>query len=65
MANFVINPYLGDINPSTTEGLKLYTKAIDAPDAKLNIQQSNARDVIATFEKDANDFGWGPAIGSV
>ena len=41
MATFLLNPFLGDINPGTTEGAKLYTKAIDSPDEKLNICQKN------------------------
>ena len=26
MATFVLNPYLGDVNPGTSDGLKLYNK---------------------------------------
>ena len=62
---FVLNPYLGDVNPGTPEGLKLYNKAIEAPDTKLNIGQKNSRDIVSSFEKDASDFGWGPAISAI
>ena len=65
MANFVRNPYLGDVNPGTAEGLKLYSKAIEPPKTKLEINQYNSGDIMTMFEKDASDFGWGPAINSV
>ena len=65
MANFVRNPYLGDVNPGTAEGLKLYSKAIEPPKTKLEINQYNSGDIMTMFEKDAGDFGWGPAINSV
>ena len=57
MANFVCNPYLGDVNPGTAEGLKLYNKAIEPPKTKLEINQSNSGDIMTMFEKDASDFG--------
>ena len=62
---FVLNPYLGDVNPGTPDGLKLYNKAIEAPDTKLTIGQKNSRDILNSFEKDASDFGWGPAISLI
>ena len=62
MAAFVLNLYLGDVNPGTSEGLNLCNKAVDAP---LDIKQSHVGDVLATFEKDANNFGWGAAVSSV
>ena len=65
MATFVRNPYLGDVNPGTAEGLKLYNKATDPPKTKLEINQANSGDIMTVFEKDASDFGWGPAINSV
>ena len=65
MTSFVMNPYLGDVNPGTTEGLKLYNKSIEARSEKIEINQENARDIQTIFEKDSSDFGWGPAISSV
>ena len=56
MTSFVRNPYLGDTNPGTTEGLKLYSKAIKAPKTNLEINQNNAGDILTIFEKDANDL---------
>ena len=64
-ANFVLNPYLGDVNPGTADGLKLYNKAIEAPDTKIDVDQHHARDIQSLFAKDASDFGWGPGVGSV
>ena len=65
MTTFVMNPYLGDVNPGTTEGLKLYNGAIAAPNDKIEINQDCARDIQTIFEKDSGDYGWGPAISSV
>ena len=49
----------------TTEGLELDNKAIDAPDTKFDIKQSNARNSQTIFEKDTNYIGWGLAISTV
>ena len=65
MATFVLNPYLGDVNPGTPDGLKLYNKAIEAPDTKINVDQHNARDIQSLFAIEASDCGWGPGVGSV
>lgn len=62
---FVLNPFFGDINPGTADGLKLYNKAVSAPETKLSIEQQHAREIKASFENDANNFGWGPATGSI
>ena len=50
MATFLLNPFLGDINSGTAEGAKLYTKAIDSPDEKLNICQK-MREIFKPFLK--------------
>ena len=62
---WITNAYLGDINPGTSEGAKLFNKATSTPDSLLTINQKNARDIYATFELDASDFGWGPLVGRV
>ena len=64
-ANFIINPFHGDINPVTEAGSKLYNKAIEAPEDKLVIQQRNAIDIQSQFESDASKFGWGSLIGNI
>ena len=65
MVAFIRNLYLGDFNLGTTEGLTLYNKAIEAPETKLVMNQGNTGNILTVFEKDANDFGWGPAVSSV
>ena len=62
---YSLNPFLADINPGTTEGAKLYNKAIEAPKNLLTINQKNASDIKDNFEKVARDFGWGPLVGSI
>ena len=64
-ATYSLNPFLGNINPGTTEGAKLYNKAIEAPKELLTITQKNATEIRDHFEKDARDFGWGPLIGNI
>ena len=41
MAAFVLNPYLGDVNSGTAEGLKLYNKTINSRSEKIEINQDN------------------------
>ena len=65
MKSFVMKPYLGDVNPGTNEGLKIYNKYIEARSEKIEISQGNARDIQTIFEKYSGDFGWGPAISLV
>ena len=62
---FIMNPFLVDINPRTSEGAKLYNKATAKLDTKLTINQKNAKDVLSHFIKDAGRFGWGPLIGQI
>ena len=54
---FVLNPYLGNVNPGTADGLNLYNRAVTAPKLKITVDQSHARDIKTTFELDANNFG--------
>lgn len=62
---FVLNLYLGDVNPDTADGLKLYKKVVAAQDSKIATHQSHAREIKTTFEFDTNSFGWGPATGAI
>ena len=50
-ANYSLNPFLGNINPGTTEGAKLYNKAIEAPKELLAISQKNATDIFFSDNK--------------
>ena len=36
-ANYSLNPFLGDINPGTSDGAKLYNRAIEAPKDLITI----------------------------
>ena len=62
---FVLNPFLGDINPGTADGAKLFNKATEEATTKLTITQRNAKDILSHFRKEAGTFGWGPLIGSI
>ena len=62
---FVMNPFLGDINPGTDAGAKLFNKATEERDEKISISQRNARDIQSHFVKEAGTFGWGPLVGSI
>ena len=37
-ANYVLNPYCGEVNPCTADGLKLYNKALEAPNLKIKME---------------------------
>ena len=65
MNSFVMTPYLGDVNPGTTEGLKLHNKGIISRSEKIEVNQDSARNIQTIFEKDSGDSGWGTAISSV
>ena len=61
---FNLNPYNGDINPSTNEGLKLFLKATEEKkdDLKLKISQSNVKNIMSAFESDARKFRWSSLV---
>ena len=62
---FLLNPYLGDVNPATADGLKLYNKAVAAPENKLTLAQKHNKEILEAFEADSSNFGWGPAISAI
>ena len=64
-AVYVMNPFLGDINPGTDGGAKLYSKATAERETKLSVSQKNAKDILQAFKKDASNFGWGLLIGQI
>ena len=58
---FVDDPFIGDINPGTSEGAKLYMKGtaqIDDDD-KFDITIANAQKFLYHMTRDTNTFGWG------
>ena len=63
--SFVLNPFLGDINPGTDGGAKLYSKVTAKRDEKLQVSQKNSKDILQAFVKDASNYGWGPLIGAI
>ena len=65
MAVYVMNPLLGDINPGTDVGAKLYSKATAERESKLSVSQKNEKDILQAFKKDASNFGWGPLVGLI
>ena len=58
---YVHNPYEVDINSGTPYGLKLYLKAIKAKENyeyRLNISQSNSKEVVICMKDLTANFGW-------
>ena len=67
MATFDLNPYNGNINLSTNNGLKLFLKSTEEckEDAKLKFLQSNVKNLMSAFESDARKFGWSALVNVV
>ena len=55
---YLLNPYLGDVNPATADGLKLYNKAFVAPKTKLTLAQKHNKEILEHFELDSRNFDW-------
>ena len=53
-----LNPYNGNINPSQSEGLKLFLKATEEQkdDLKIKIAQLNVKNIMSAFESDSRKF---------
>ena len=64
---FATNPYLGNINPSSSTGSKLWKDAVSVSSSadKLNPRIQNATEVISTFRAHATTYGWGPLINKI
>ena len=63
--SFVLNPYLGNINPGTTSGQKLWAAAVAREDKRLRVEPKNATLILNVFQERANKFGWAPLIGDI
>ena len=63
--NYQMDPYDGDINPGTTEGAKLFSKATQARSELLTLTQEKAKEILSAFEDDAREFGWGTMVHKV
>ena len=62
---FVSNPYQADINPSTSNGLKMYQTATKTRDTLLNPRIKNKKEFMDAMKSDAVSFGWGSLINNV
>ena len=65
---FTLNPYDGEVNPATSEGLKLYLKAIqgfDKDSDRVNVGQSNSREVLQLMKDQASKFGWAEIVAKI
>jgi len=61
---FSTNPYMGDINPNSSEGQKLYMQATAKipDDDRFDISIKNGRNFLDKMNRDTNQFGWGSLI---
>ena len=50
---FITNPYLGNINPGSSDGQKLFLKAIAKRDDRLSISQEKVKEILTAFESDS------------
>ena len=58
---YVHNPYKMDINPGTSDGLKLYLKAVkkkEKDEDRIKILQSNSKLVVTCMKDLTETFGW-------
>ena len=62
---FSSHPYDNDINPATSEGIKLYKNATTELTSKLTLNESNVKAILAQLKKDAKNFRWGPIVNAV
>jgi hypothetical protein len=63
--SFHANPYLGDINPSSSIGSKLWKDATSARDPQMNPRVKNANEVMTTLKAYSASFGWGPIVNKI
>ena len=67
-ANFLMSPFDGDINPSTTEGMGLFVKArshLQSGETRQDVCQKNANAFINQIRSDSANFGWGTLINQI
>ena len=65
VATFSANPFNSDINPSTSNGLKLFTSGTMPRKDKLNATLANSKPFLEAMRDDAADFGWGTLISNI
>ena len=66
-AQFVDDPFKGNINPGTSDGAKLYLKATASTkeDDKIEINITSAQKFVDMVTKDTNNFGWGSLVRAI
>ena len=62
---FSTNPFNSDINPTTTNGLKLFTSGTATRDSKLDATLKHSKSFLEAMRDDATAFGWGVLTASV
>ena len=62
---FVSNPYQADINPSKTNGLKMYQMATKERDTPLNPKVKSKKEFMDAMNSDSVSFGWGKMINAI
>ncbi len=64
---FAANPFATDINPATTQGLKLWQAATASRDDadKLVLKISKAKEFIDAMKQDAAQFSWGTLTSQI
>ena len=62
---FVSNPYQANINPSTSNGLKMYQMATTKRDPLLNPRIKSKKEFMDAMASDSVSFGWGKLINNV
>jgi hypothetical protein len=65
VTTFSANPFNSDINPSTSNGLKLFTAGTAPRKDKLDATLANSKPFLEAMRDDAADFGWGTLISNI
>ena len=67
MATYNLNPYTGNINPSTPNRLKFFLKATEERkgDARLKCSRPNVKNLMSALKYDARKLGWSALLNIV
>ena len=65
--SFHVNPFRGDINPGTSEGLRLFLKATEPRDEedRFDLKTDNAKALMDHLLQVSGRFGWSKLIDRV
>lgn len=66
-AVYVTTPYAGDINPGTSNGIKMFNAATQSRDTdeKMQLKVSKSKEFIEAMKDDANAYCWGILTASI